>query len=53
MPHTSATGSVNYVDCADCRALIKLRKACLERGDDVGAQKALYARTSHITQQHS
>ncbi|MFI1796337.1 hypothetical protein ACH427_03105 [Streptomyces sp. NPDC020379] len=53
MPHSSAIGSIHYVDCRICVKLIKARDACLERGDNPNAQKFADALTDHRAKRHT
>ncbi|MFI1180972.1 hypothetical protein ACH4UT_15665 [Streptomyces sp. NPDC020799] len=53
MPHTSAVGSVHYVDCDSCVHLIKARNACLECGDGAGARKVDNVLTDHRIKRHA
>ncbi|MEV6674064.1 hypothetical protein [Streptomyces sp. NPDC051162] len=53
MPHSSAVGSIHYVDCGTCVSLITSRDKCQERSDENGVRKLAAALTDHCIKRHA
>ncbi|RLU85029.1 hypothetical protein CTZ27_27200 [Streptomyces griseocarneus] len=53
MPHTSAIGSIHYVDCDECVSLLEARGRCRARSDGAGVRRIDADLEAHCAERHA